>query len=192
MKRDWNVIPGLRYSVLLVSMLFISACAAKLVDIDKSLPKLNLSEEQSEVVRPKMIAIKGIVDQYNAEKEELEEEMSSNMAGFRGGGMGQGMGGGMGRGMGRGRGGGDRGGPGGEFEEFRKRREEFLKKREAYLSAIETHIADIKAVLDEEQLATFEKMKLPELEMPEMPGRGGGMPGGGMGGGGRPPGGGMF
>jgi hypothetical protein len=69
---------------------------------------------------------------------------------------------------------------------FRERLQEFGGKRETYLSAINEHIADIKAVLNEEQLATFEKMKQPELEMPERPqrgGRGGGRRGGGRGGG---------
>ena len=177
MKRNCDVMLGLRYSILLVFVLFISACAAKLVDIDKSLPKLNLSKEQLEVVEPKMMAIREIVDEYNAEKEQFEEELN-NMTG---------------EGMGRGGGGGDRSG-------LREKLQAFRKKREAYLSAIRIHVADIKAVLSRKQLIAFEKMELPELEMPEMPGGrrpgvggrgGGGRPGGGRGGGGRR-GGGMF
>jgi hypothetical protein len=86
-----------------------------------------------------------------------------------------------------------RGSMGGGGSAFREKLQDFRNKRETYLSAIKVHIEDIKAVLDEEQLAAFEKMEVPELEMPEMPQRGGsrGMRGGmgGRGGGRR---GGMF
>jgi len=166
----------LRYSALLAFILFMSACAAKLVDLDKSLPKMGLTEEQREVVEPKMKAIKDMVDEYDAEKEQLEEELSDMRGGMTGGGRGGTMGG---------------GGSG-----LREKLQEFRSMRETYLSAINTHIEDIKAVLNEDQLAAFEKMKMPELEMPEMPmrrsgGRGGGRGGmGGRGGGRR--GGGMF
>jgi hypothetical protein len=172
----------LRYSALLASILLMSGCAAKLVDLDKSLPKLNLTEDQREVIEPKMKAIKDMVDEYDAEKEQLEEELSDMRGDMMGGGRG-GMGGG-------GREPGARSG-------FREKLQEFRNMRETYLSAINTHIEDIKAVLEEDQLAAFEKMKMPQLEMPEMPmrrsgGRGGGRGGvGGKGGGGRR-GGGMF
>lgn len=180
MKRNFDAMLGLglRYSILLVLVLFISACAAKLIDIDKSVPMLNLSEEQSKVVQPKMMAIKEIAGEYELEKEQLEEEISSRLGEGRGG-----------RG---GASGGERG------SNFREKFEAFRKRREAYLSAIKIHVADIKAVLNEEQLIAFEKMELPKLEMLEMPsgrrpGRGGEGRGGrgGKGGGGRR-GGGMF
>lgn len=174
----------LRYSILLVCILLISACAAKLVDLDRSLPKLNLSEEQQKVVRPKMEAIKEIVDEYSAEKEQVEEELSSMRSSMVRGGKDTSSDS-------------DRTGGG---SNLRNMLTEFRKKREAYLSAISIHIEDIKAVLNEEQLAAFEKMERPELEMPDMPmgrrgGRGGDRGGerGGMGGrGGGRRGGGMF
>ena len=166
MRRNCDAILMLRYSVLLALALFASACATKIIEIDKSVPKLNLTREQSEVVEPKMMAIKEIADTYDTEKGEFDEEMSSSMDGARSGG--------------------DRSQLRGKFQELRKKREDFLKKRESYLSAIEIHVADIKAVLNAEQLATFEAMKLPELEKPETPGdgqrRGGGAKGGGTGG----------
>ena len=155
------------YFALLLTVLFISACATKVIDVDKSMPKLELSEEQAEVVEPKMASIKELVDTYNMQKEALEEEFGGMMVGGKGG-----MGGGR--------------EPGGENRDrggLREKFQEFRKKREMYLSAINQHIADIKAVLNEEQLATFEKMKQPKLEMPEMPGGrggGGGRRGGGM------------
>ncbi len=178
MKRNRDVMLRLGYSTLLVFALFISACATKLIDIEKSVPGLNLSKEQMEVVEPKMIAIRDMVEMYNEDKEQLEEELSSMM----GSGMGGGKGGGMGRDRGEGR---SEGGSG-----FREKFAALRKKREAYLSAINIHVADIEAVLNEEQLVAFEKMKMPELEMPETPGGGrrggtGGRRGGGMGGGGR-------
>ncbi len=178
MKRNRDVMLRLGYSILLVFALFISACATKLIDIERSVPGLNLSKEQMEVVEPKMRAIRDMVEMYNEDKEQLEEELSSM--------MGSGMGGGKGRGR-------SEGGSG-----FREKFEALRKKREAYLSAINIHVTEIKAVLNEEQLVTFEKMKMPELETPETPGgrrRGGtgGRRGGGMGGGrGGGRGGGMF
>jgi hypothetical protein len=179
---------ALRYFALLASILLMSGCAAKLIDLDKSLPKLNLTEEQREVVEPKMKAIKDMVDEYDAEKEQLEEELS-DMRGSMGGGRGGMMSGGRG-----GMGGGGREAGGGGGSGLREKLQEFRNKRETYLSAINVHIEDIKAVLDEEQLAAFERMKMPEMEMPEMPQRGGrGGMGGGMGGrGGGRRGGGMF
>lgn len=176
----------LGYSILLVFALFISACATKLIDIEKSVPGLNLSKEQMEVVEPKMIAIRDMVEMYNEDKEQLEEELSGM--------MGSGMGGDKSEGGDRSRGRGRRGGGSG----FREKFEALRKKREAYLSAINIHVTEIKAVLNEEQLIAFEKMKMPELEMPETPGGGrrggtGGRRGGGMGGGrGGGRGGGMF
>ena len=167
MRRDCDVAFILRYSVLLVLALFASACATKIIEIDKSVPKLDLSREQSAVVEPKMMAIKEIAETYDSEKEEFQKEMTSLMDGARDGG-------------------GDRSQRRGKFQELRKKREDLLKKRESYLSAIKVHVADVKAVLNEEQLARFEKMKLPELEKPEAPGggqrRGMGGKGGGTGG----------
>ena len=172
MKKNLGIVLG--YFALLASILLMSGCAAKLIDLDKSIPTLNLTEEQREVIEPKMKAIKDMVDEYNAEKEQLEEELSDMRGGMMGGGR-------------------EPGGRGGSG--FREKLQEFRNKRETYLSAINVYIEDIKAVLNEEQLAAFEKMKMPELEMPEMPQPGGrgGMRGGmgGRGGGGRR-GGGMF
>jgi hypothetical protein len=183
MRRNCDAMFALRCSIILAFLLAVSGCSVKLIDIDRSVPRLNLSEKQSKVVQPKMMAIKEIAEKYELEKEELEEDLNSLRD----------------EGMTRVRGGddSDRSELRGKFQEFRNKREEFLKRREAYLSAIKIHVADIKAVLNRKQIIAFEKMKLPELEMPEMPGgrrsgmgdRGGGRPGGRGGG---PRGGGMF
>lgn len=189
MRRNFGAIVTVKYSILIIFAVSILACGTKLIDIDKSISKLDLSKEQSEAVVPKMESIKKLVDNYNAEKEELEEELSS-MMGSRGGMMGGGKGG-----MGGGRRGGGMGSSGTEREggggKLREKMQEFNKKRGTYQSAINKHISDIKAVLNEDQLAKFEKMKQPELEELERPERGGGGRGGmgggrgGTGGGGR-------
>ena len=171
MRRNFDAAIVIRCSILLILALFVSACATKIIEIDRSVPKLDLSREQASAVEPKMMAIKEIADTYDTEKEEFEEEISSSMEGARSG---------------------DRSQLRGKFQELRKKREDFLKKRESYLSAIQIHVADIKAVLDEEQLARFEKMKLPELEKPETPGGGQRRRMGGRGGGGGRRGGGTF
>jgi hypothetical protein len=173
MERIWK--EALKYSILLTIALSISACAVKFVDIDKSLPKLRLSEEQRKVVEPKMKAIKELSEKYDAEKKEFEEETNKSMGEAKNIDRSQ---------M-------DRSQMQGKSQEMRTKREEFLKKRKTYLSAIKTHVAEIKAILNEKQIAIFEKMKMPELEMPEMSTRRPGGPGGGRGPGGGP-GGGMF
>jgi hypothetical protein len=161
MRRNCDAMSALRYSIALVVLLAVSGCSVKLIDIDKSMPRLDLSEEQSKVVQPKMMAIREIAEKYELEKEELEEEINSARAGSKGSDTG-----------------------GADRSELRGRFQEFRKRREAYLSAIKIHVADIRAVLSKEQVGRFEKMKLPELEMPEM--RGGRRPSmGGRGGGGR-------
>ena len=161
LRKTWNWNATLRYFALMASIFLISACAAKLIDLDKSLPMLNLSEEQGETIKPKMEAIKEIADKYDTEKEEISSSLEEARSG------------------------GDRS----QFQELRGKREDFLRRREAYLSAIRIHVADIKAALNQEQLAAFEEMEIPELEMPDTPmgrsgGRGGGREGGrgGMGG----------
>lgn len=158
--------------LLILFTLFISGCATKLVEIDKSIPKLKLSEEQSKIVKPKMDAIREIYEKYNIEKEEFEndlKEMRENKENR------------------------------GERDSLREKIQEFQNKRKISQSAIDVHIKDIKSVLKGDQLATFEKMKFPELEMPDIPmgpgGKGaGGRPPDGMGGGrgGGPRGGGMM
>jgi len=144
--------------VLLIFVLFIPACAVKLVDINESIPKLNLSRKQRSIVEPKMMAIKEIADKYEDEKKQFEENIKNAAGGFRNRDTASN---------------GDRNGNRNErqqaFQGIRAEQEEFFKRREAYISAIKIHESGIKAVLDKKQLATFEKMKLPELKAPESP-----------------------
>jgi len=175
MERIWK--ETLKYSILLAIALSISACAVKFVDIDKSIPKLRLSEEQRKVVEPKMKAIKELSEKYDTEKKEFEEETNKSM--------------GEGRNVDRSQM--DRSQMQGNFQEMHAKREELLKNRETYLSAIKIHVTEIKAILNEKQLAIFEKMEMPKLEMPKMSTKRPGGPGGGSRGGPRGnPGGGMF
>jgi hypothetical protein len=176
-KKGFDKVLKLGCYVLLILVLFIPACAVKLVDINESILKLNLSKEQRTVVEPKMMAIKVIADKYEDEKKQFEEKVKNAMEGFKSRETTSNS---------------DRSDNRSErqqaFQGIRAEQEEFFKRREAYISAIKIHESDIKAVLNEKQLATFEKMKLPELKAPELPeaGRqpeGGGRRGRGSGGG---------
>ena len=172
MKRRYGAMAVLGRSALLILLVFISACGGKLINVDESVSRLNLSEEQLKIIKPKLEAVKEISGVYDQKKEAFQEEINDMTGGDSG----------------RER-----------HSELRAKFQEFRKQREIYLSAINAHVAGIKDALNEEQLAVFEKLDLPKLEMPEMPGgqrrgggRGGGRggKGGGMGGGRR--GGGMF
>ncbi len=157
--------------ILFSIVLLMSACGSKkLMDIDKTSDFLTLSEEQLQVVQPKVETIKIIVDKYNAEKEKIETELqelrSSRMAGGGYGG---------------------RGGSGGGRSVFRGKLEALHKKQAQSQGLVDTLVADIKDVLDEDQLEKFEKVELPKLEIPEFGGgrQRGGKGGGRRGGGGR-------
>jgi len=152
--------------VLFSIVFFMSACGStKLIEIEKTSNFLNLSEEQLQVVQPKVEEIKTVVDKFNAEKEEFETEIEEMRNSRKGGGFGGGQGG---------------RGPGG----LRGKLDELSKKQVKSQRQIKTLVAEIKAVLDEEQLKKFDKIKLPELKMPEVGGgRRGGRMGGGKGGG---------
>ena len=158
-------------------VLFISACGStKLMDIDKTSTFLNLSDEQLKVVQPKINTIKIIVDEYNDEKEELESELQEMRSSRKGGG---GFGGPPSGGS-RGNRGAAQGGPQQKIQALREKQ----SKSQGQIDAL---VADIKDVLNEDQLEKFEKIKLPKLEIPEFGGgqrRGGGRMGGGRGGGG--------
>ena len=166
--------------ILFSIVLFISACGStKLMDIDKTSNFLNLSEEQLQVVQPKSEEIKIVVDEFNSEKEEFETELEELRDSRKGrGGSGR-RGGAQG-----GRGGFDGRGPSG----LRGKLDELSKKQVSSQRQIKTLVEEIKAVLDEEQLKKFEKIKLPKLDMPEF---GGGQRRGGRGGSGRGGGGGL-
>ncbi|MDQ1316874.1 MAG: hypothetical protein QG588_523, partial [Candidatus Poribacteria bacterium] len=56
------------------------------------------------------------------------------------------------------------------IQQIRTEQEELLNKREEYLSLIKEYIDEIKAVLVKDQLAVFEKMELPKLDPPKIPG----------------------
>ncbi len=48
-RRNFDAAIVIRYSILLILALFVSACATKIIEIDKSVPKLDLSREQAAV-----------------------------------------------------------------------------------------------------------------------------------------------
>ena len=161
------------YVLFSIAFLMFACGSTKLIEIDKTANFLNLSEEQLQVVQPKIETIKIIVDKYNSEKEKLETELNQ-LRGSRMGGGGFGGRGGSGR---------DRSG---SREGGQQKIQALREKQSKSQTQIDALVADIKAVLDEEQLSKFEKIKLPKLEMPEFGGgqRRGGRGGGGRGGGG--------
>jgi len=147
------------------------------MDIDKTSTFLNLSEEQLKVVQPKIETIKIIVEEYNAEKKDLESELQEMRNSRMGGG-----------GFGAPSSGGSRGNRGAAQGGPQQKIQALCEEQSKSQGQIDTLVADIKDVLDEKQLEKFDKIKLPKLELPAFGGgqrRGGGRMGGGKGGGGR-------
>jgi len=146
-----GIITGLGYFVLLIPTLFISACSVKLVHVSESLPKLNLSKEQQTIVKPEMMLIKEIADKYEIEKKQFEKKSDSMRSELKN----------------RGTTGSNRKELRQSFQQIQESRKEFMARRDVYLSSIKIHIANIKAILNKDQLNTFEKMKMPELKAPK-------------------------
>jgi len=159
-KRDYCAVFLMGYYVLIVLTLFMSSCAIntiKLTDINKSLPKLNLSKEQREVVEPKMMSIGVIVDKYELEKKDFDENTNNTIEQIRQKGLASGDSD-------------DRDKLRQMIQQMRNGQEELVNKREVYLSSIKEYMDEIKAVLSEDQLASFEKLVLPRLGLPKIPG----------------------
>ena len=128
---------------------------------------LDLSEAQVRVVRPDIERIAVAVEDYDADVEAFAETMPTQRpAGGRGSG-------------------------GGSRETRRAKMQEDLQrlnaKRAAYQAVIDRAVDAIITALDEDQREVFAAIDRPDLELPEMPSRGGGGRGGGGGraGGGR-------
>ena len=160
MIRNSDKVFHFEYYVLLVLTLFISSCAVgviNLIDTNKSLPKLNLSKEQQDVVEPKMMSIKVIVDKYELEKKDFDENANSTIDKIRRKDLtsGDSVGRAEYRQM---------------IQQLRTEQEELLNKREEYLSSIKEYMDEIKTVLVKDQLAVFEKMELPKLDPPKISG----------------------
>jgi molybdopterin converting factor small subunit len=145
-----------------------------LVEYPETASFLELSEEQAEVIQPKIAMIRKFTDDYSKEKEELEAELGDVRNRVR-----------QRRQM-RDRSSGEEGDRG---SGIRERLQNLRDKRQRYQNSINVCVEEIKRELNEEQLAKFEKLQLPELEDIEMPergerprGRGRGTGGGGRGG----------
>lgn len=148
------------YYVLLALTLFVSSCAVgviNLIDTNKSLPKLNLSKEQREIVEPKMTSIKVIVNKYELEKRDFDENASNIIDEIRRKNLAYGDSD-------------DRAEYRQMIQQLRNEQEELLNKREEYISLIKEYMDEIKTVLVKDQLAIFEKMELPKLSSPKIPG----------------------
>jgi hypothetical protein len=148
------------YCILLVLTLFISSCAVgavNLIDTNRSLPKLNLSKEQQDVIEPKMTSIKVIVNKYELEKIDFDENASNIIDEIRRKNLAYGDSD-------------DRSEYRQMIQRLRTEQEELLSKREEYLSLIKEYMDEIKAVLVKDQLDIFKKMELPKLDPPKIPG----------------------
>ncbi len=144
-------------SLILISALWLSACGGiQLVDIPKSSAALNLSKAQQATVEPKIALIHDIVEDYEFEKHELEADYlryRNHVNLTR-----------LGRYEGR------RSGDSviREQNELRTKARNFAIQRKAYAKEIAGLTDEIKANLSDEQLAVFEGLKQPELELPDL------------------------
>ena len=146
-----------RLPLFLFFILSISACGGiQLIDIPKSIATLNLSEEQREMVYPKFALIRDIVEDYNFEKGELVADYHryrSNVSTTR---LSRYEGGGPNREIYR------------ERNTLRTEIRNFVRQRKEFIKEISKLVEEIRGNLSSEQLVAFEKIKLPELEFPEM------------------------
>ena len=160
MIRNSDKVFHFEYYVLLALILSISSCAVgviNLIDTNKSLPKLNLSKEQQDVVEPKMMSIKVIANKYELEKRDFDENVSNIIDKIRRKNLASGDSY-------------DRSEYRQMIQQLRAEQEELLNKREEYLSLIKEYMDEIKAVLVKDQIAVFEKMELPKLDPPKISG----------------------
>ena len=160
MIRNSDKVFHFEYYVLLALTLFISSCAVgviNLTDTNKSLPKLNLSKEQQDVVEPKMMSIKVIANKYELEKRDFDENANNIINKIRRKNLASGNSE-------------DRAEYRQMIQQLRTEQEELLNKREEYLSSIKEYMDEIKAVLVKDQIAVFEKMELPKLDPPKISG----------------------
>lgn len=146
MMRCQNWLKAAALTVLTVSM---SACGStKLLDIKKTSDALNLSAHQHAVARLKIQKIQELVEDYELEKQTLESELKERRNRMRSGGFS------------RGAGGGNRGG-------LRSKLQAFNEQRTAFQKQIDTLVAELREVLNENQLEKFEDIELPQLKSPE-------------------------
>lgn len=142
-------------TLLLCSVL--SACGGlKLVDIPKSSAALQLSTEQQQTIHPKLELIRGIVEDYDFEKKQLEVDYQIFRSGITQRQYGSYESGFVDMQSRQ------------ALHAFRDEARKFLKQRESYLKEIKTLVEEIAVALTPEQRLKLVELKLPKLEMPVM------------------------
>ena len=144
------------YLAFLVSIIIIAipGCSStKLLNISETSTKLSLTTIQLETIKPKIEQIAAIVEEYTLVKNTLKSEMKDMRSRMRDSGFS------VGRSSGRTRG------------DSQNKMQVFYQQRTAFMNRIDTLVSEIQENLNETQREAFAKLKLPDLELPEM-GRG--------------------
>ena len=143
---------------LLILSLLLQGCGGgvKLIDLPQSSIALNLSEEQREIIEPKIALIRDIVEDYEFERDEVEAEYRRYQSRASLPQMSRYEGGRLGRGVRL------------EWHELRIKLRSFTMQRQQYAKEISGLIHKIQADLTPDQRVAFEEIKLPELRLPEV------------------------
>ena len=145
------------FTLLLLSLLFLGCGGGvKLINLPDSSIALDLSKEQREIIEPKIVLIRDIVEDYEFEKDEVEAEYRSYTSRASLPQMSRNEGGRLGRGVRL------------EWHELRIKLRRFTEQRRQYVKEISGLIREITVDLTPDQRVAFENIELPELRLPEM------------------------
>jgi hypothetical protein len=147
-----------QYLIPLFCILCFSACGGgvQLIDIPKSTATLNLSKEQREKVTSQISLIRDIAEDYKFEKNELMADYHRYRSNARMTQVSRYEGLGRNRTIYRAR------------NALRTKFRNFITQREQFIKEITEIVEEIRGTLTPEQLAAFEKIKLPALELPDI------------------------
>ena len=141
----------------LFCILCLSACGGiQLIDIPKSTTALNLSEGQREKVTSQIALIRDIAEDYKFEKNELMADYHRYRSNARMTQVSRYEGLGRNRTIYRAR------------NALRTKFRNFITQREQFIKEITEIVEEIRGTLTPEQLAAFEEIKLPALELPDI------------------------
>lgn len=149
----------IRFALLILSLLLILGCGGgvKLIDLPQSSNTLNLSKEQRDSIEPKIALIRDIVEDYEFERDEVEAEYRSYYSRASLPRMSRYETGRMDRGVRL------------EWHELRMKLRSFAAQRRQYAKEISGLLREIKADLTPDQRVAFaDKIKLPELRLPDV------------------------
>ena len=148
----------LQYLRPLLCLLWLSACGGvQLIDIPKSTAALNLSEEQRAKITPQIALIRDIAEDYKFEKNELMADYHRYRSNTRMARLSRYEGGGVSNRtiyLAR--------------SALRTKCGNFITQRQRFIKEITEIVEEIRGTLTPEQLAVFEEIKLPTLELPDM------------------------